>query len=182
MLRSNVMKARKISQKQLIDMITTVPSGVALTPTAKLKWDVAVLVADCNMQKNRFIRSVSDHVDANSKKANFLLAISHLFDAIREDDYQNVLVGSAIGCKVAHSFKFEGKPFKVWELKSSNKDRIYFYATDLEAPRRKTIFLLMAYHKKDQTTPAEVSTPCEDDIKAIIKTKGKIEFCEVKNG
>ena len=180
MLRSELMKSRKISQKQLIDMITTVPSGVALTPTAKLKWDVAVLVADCKAQKNRFVRSVADHVDSNGKKANFLLSISHLFDAICEDDYQSVLVGSAIACKVAHSFKYEGKPCKVWELKSSNKDRIYFYATDLDAPRRKTIFLLMAYHKKDQTTPAEVSTACEDDVKTIIKSKGKIEFCEVK--
>lgn len=163
-------------------MITTVPSGVPLTPTTKLKWDVAVLVADCSAPKNRFVRSVTDYVDANTKKSNFLLAITHLFDAIREDDYQKVFLGSAVGCKVAYSFKFEGKPCKVWELKSSNKDRIYFYASELDAPRRKTIFLLMAYHKKDQTTPAEVSTPCEDDVKTIIKSKGKIEFCEVKNG
>lgn len=182
MLRSGPMKARKITQKKLVAMVAAGDKpGVPFIPRAKLKWDVAVLVTDCANQKNRFSRSVVEFVDDVKKKSHFLLAIYQLFDAIQDEDYHSALADSGMTCKVAHSFKFNNTTYKVWELKPNNKDRIYFYATDLPAPHRKTIFLLMAFHKKDQNTPPEASGPCEDDVKNILREKGNIEFCKEEN-
>ncbi len=177
------MKARKITQAKLIEMITNSSRpGITLPHGAQFKWDLAVLVSDCASEKNRFSRSVGQHVDDTKKKSNFLLAVNQLFDAIRDENYQAALSGSAVTCKVASTFKFEGSNHKLWELKVGKKDRIYFYpATDVQPPGRKTIFLLMAFHKKDETTPAEAADPCIEEIKNILRAKGKIEYCEAKN-
>ena len=175
------MKAKKITQKELYALVTAEPSGVSLQPIASLKWDVAILVPDCSGGKNRFTRSVADYVDDPSKKAAFLHAISHLFHALSEENYQAVLSNSAVACKSARTFKFEGSTHKLWELKPNNKDRIYFYGvTDMKPPNRKTIFLLMVFHKKDKTTPDTAGAPCEDAIKDIIRAKGMIDFCKEK--
>ena len=176
------MKARKITQKTLVALVDAKGQpGVPLALKSKLKWDVAVLVANCDAAKNRFSRSVADHMDDVAKRSQFLTAIYHLFDAIQDDDYQAALVDGSVTCKVAHTFKFDNATHKLWELKPGKKDRIYFYATELSAPHRKTIFLLMAFHKKDQNTPQEVSGVCEEDIKNILRAKGKIEFCKEEN-
>lgn len=176
------MKARKVTQLQLYDLIDSSHREGVIDPS-KLKWDVAVLVPDCSSEKNRFTRSVSQYVDDRKKKASFLLSIGLLFEALQDENYQAALIGSPVACKSARTFKFDRSNHKLWELKPNNKDRIYFYpVTDLEYPARKTIFLLMAYHKKDETTPSEAADPCEEEIKNILKSKGKIDFCEVKNG
>lgn len=177
------MKARILTQAKLIEMITSSSrTGVALPKGVAYAWDVAMLVPDCSSEKSRFTRSVAQYVDDTKKKSNFLLAISHLFDAVREENYQAALKGTQVICKSARTFDFEGTKHKLWELKIGNKDRIYFYpASDLQSPRRKTIFLLMAFHKKDEATPAEAADPCEKEIKNILRAKGIIEFCEEKN-
>lgn len=176
------MKARKITQQQLYDLVDASHREGLVDPAA-LKWDVAVLVSDCTSEKSKFSRSVTQYVDDRKKRASFLLSIGLLFEAIQDEDYQAALDGSMVDCKPAHTFKFDNSTYTLWELKPNNKDRIYFYAcTDLSRPARKTIFLLMAYHKKDKTTPKEVSDPREEEIKSILRARGKIEFCEGKNG
>lgn len=176
------MKAKKITQEQLYDLID--PSyREGIIDSSKLKWDVAVLVPDCSSEKNRFTRSVAQYVDDRKKKSGFLLSIGLLFEALQDENYQAALAGSAVACKPARTFKFDSSNHKLLELKPNNKDRIYFYpVSGLEYLKKKTIFLLMAYHKKDETTPSEAADPCVEEIKNILKSKGKIDFCEVKNG
>jgi len=174
------MKARTITQEQLYALITP-GYKEGLVPTERLKWDIAVIVPDCSSEKNRFTRSVAHYVDDRKKKASFLQSIGLLFEAIQDENYQAALNGSAVACKSARTFKYNNTNYKLWELKPNNKDRIYFYpVTDIPG-RRKTIVLLMAYHKKDENTPSEAGDPCEEEIRSILKLKSKIEFCEEKN-
>ncbi|KVE87770.1 hypothetical protein WI99_11610 [Burkholderia cepacia] len=101
------------------------------------------------------------------------MMVGELCSAIEVDDYQSALKGGSVSVKVAHQFQHGGRKHAVWELKYGKKDRIYFYP---DSPRR-LIFLLMAYHKRDQHTPTEVKDACEADIKLIVDPKCNIEHC-----
>ncbi|MFM0596059.1 hypothetical protein [Paraburkholderia dilworthii] len=117
---------------------------------------------------------MKDNVDAPDKRSSFAVMVAALFGGVEVDDYQSEIksIGS-VDVKAAHSFKHGGRKVTVWELKYQNKDRIYFFAQ----PDLKTIFLLLAYHKKDRNTPDEVKRVCEDDIKAILHADRDVEFC-----
>jgi hypothetical protein len=177
------MKVAKLTHQRAFEMVAKkIPPGTKLISSSKQKWDVAIVVKDCAELNGRFSKSIDKQVDDTSKKAAVLRALGELFPAVCEEDYQAVLDQCGFGCKIAHSFTYEGNTCKVWELKPNNKDRIYFFPLKEGLPHgRKTIFLLTAFHKKDQKTPKEVIEICETDIKAILQSRGKFEICEDKN-
>lgn len=158
-----------------------IPPGTKLISASKQKWDVAIVVKDCDLLNGRFPKSIGKHVDDPAKRSAILKALSELYSAVCDEDYQSTLEQSGVGCKIAHSFQYDGSTHKVWELKPNNKDRVYFFPLKNGPQGRNVVFLLTAYHKKDQKTPKEVSEVCVDDIKSILQNRGKIEFCEDKN-
>ena len=175
------MKAAKLTHQQALTLVAKLPPGKKLILSDKQKWDVLIVVRDCQTSNGRFLKSLDQNVDDIKKRANILKAIDELYNAICIDDYQAELAKSSVSCKIAHQFKYEGDSLKVWELKPNNKDRVYFFPTSETFGGRKRIFLLSAYHKKDQQTPKEIKDSCEEAIKEILRTKDKIEICEEKN-
>jgi len=139
------------------------------------------VVRDCNSLSG-FHKSITKNLDDLKKKGAVLKALSDLFDAVCAEDYQIELENAGLSCKVAHSFEFANSTYKVWELKPNNKDRLYFFPLKDGLPNgRKAVFLLMAYHKKDNKTPTDVCDYCQKNIKLILEARGKIEYCEEKN-
>ncbi|MCC2971287.1 type II toxin-antitoxin system RelE/ParE family toxin [Massilia sp. IC2-476] len=177
------MKAAKLTHQQALEMVAKkIPPGTKLVSASAQKWDIVAVVKDCKLLNGRLSKSIEKHVDDVTKKAQILKALSELFAAVCEEDYQAAIEESGVSCKVAHSFQYEKGTYKVWELKPNNKDRIYFFPLKDGLPQgRKALFLLTAYHKKDQKTPKEISEICEEDIKSILDSRGKIEICEEKN-
>lgn len=149
--------------------------GALARAQAKAKWSVVVLAkAIPPPNTGRFFKSVKDNVDAAEKKSSYGVMIAELFDAIEQDDFQASLnEAGVVTVKVAHSFRFGGQKHNVWELKYGKKDRIYFYPL----PQHRLIFLLLAYHKRDQKTPDEVCRACEADVKLLLDPKLVIEYC-----
>jgi len=175
--------ARKISLTRLIELVTgrrEPPPGQVIPADKTQKWDVAVLVPDCGVTECRFTKTLQASADDDKKRSNILVMLFELFRAIQHPDYKkNLLEDSSITVKVAHTFKHGGHMHNVMELKYGNKDRIYFYAnTGKKAPEKNVLFLLMAHHKKDNTTPDEVKNPCTKEIKRILDAKGIVDFCK----
>jgi len=173
------MKAAKLTHQLAFSLVAKIPPGTKLVDASKQKWDILIVVKDSTSLNGRFLKSLEQHIDAPGKRANILKALNELFPAALYDDYQAELAQSGVSCKIAHSFK--GGAIKVWELKPNNKDRVYFFPMPDGVKGRKVIFLLMAYHKKDQQTPKEVKDFCENAIKEILDSRGNIEICEEKN-
>ncbi len=173
------MKAAKLTHQAAFSLVAKIPPGARLIPAHLQKWDILVVVKDCDGLNGRFKKSIEQHVDALSKRTNILKALQELYGAVLYEDYQSELAQSGVDCKVAHSFK--NGTIKVWELKPNNKDRIYFYPSPEKINGKKAIFLLIAYHKKDQQTPKEVKEACERAITEILGSLGNIEICEEKN-
>ncbi|WP_444633911.1 type II toxin-antitoxin system RelE/ParE family toxin [Cupriavidus oxalaticus] len=136
-------------------------------------WRVVVLTkAGEGLAATDFIRSVQAEVDDDSKAANFIMMLYALFSAIKQDNFHQAFQGLAVQCKEAHSFKYKTIKERLWELKYGKKDRIYFYTLS----KSKTIVLLEAHHKKDQTTPKEVKSRSESAIKRIVDNASSIEI------
>ncbi|MFD1555401.1 hypothetical protein ACFSHT_07115 [Paraburkholderia silviterrae] len=171
-----MVQARKLSLKELIGLIGDPTTGVSGMPsTLKTRWDVALICGSDDYTASRFARSVKTFVDSADKKASFLVMGRALFHAVQADNYQKILKDDTpVGVKIAHDFKYQNKTINLWEMKYQNKDRIYFFP--LNSGDVKTIFLLMAYHKKDQNTPNEVKTPCTREIKELITSSANIKF------
>ncbi|MBR8070065.1 hypothetical protein KDW23_03695 [Burkholderia cenocepacia] len=170
------MLAQKLDKKKLLQLIGVDHQRVgALAREAKAtKWTlVTIAKAPPPPDSGRFFRSLKDHVDSADKKSSYLTMVAELCSAIEDDDYQAALKIGSVSVKVAHNFTFGGHKHAVWELKYGKKDRIYFYP---HTPQR-LIFILMAYHKKDQQTPDDVCKACEKDIKQILDPKCAIDFC-----
>lgn len=176
------MKVQKLTQEQAYTAVAkAIPPGTKLISAAAQRWDVVVVVRDCESVSN-FHKSITKHLDDLKKKGAILRALSDLYDAICSEDYQEELESAGLSCKVAHSFLFSGATYKVWELKPDNKNRLYFFPLKDGLPNnKKAVFMLMAYHKKDNKTPSEVSEYCEKTIKLILQARGEIEYCEEKN-
>jgi hypothetical protein len=172
------MKVFRLSQQQAYELVAKIPPGTALTSTTKQKWEVVVIPNDPKYLSGRFPKTIVKHVNDSQKKSAILRCLSEIYAAACEDNFLAAIEQSGIECKPAHTFKFEGGAHRLLELKPNRKDRLYFY------PARdgsKVIFLLMAFHKKDQQTPDEVSGPCEEEIKQILRSRGNFEFNEEKN-
>ncbi|MFP3756551.1 type II toxin-antitoxin system RelE/ParE family toxin [Cupriavidus sp. SIMBA_020] len=138
-------------------------------------WKVTVLTKECEpFDATDFARSVQAEVDDDDKVGNYVAMLFALFNAIKQADFHAALTQLAVQCKEAHAFKYRGHGERLWELKSSKKDRIYFYTLG----KPKIIVLLEAHHKKDQTTPKAVKNRAETAIKKIVDDSDSIEFCK----
>lgn len=133
-------------------------------------WDVCTPVGiGSDLPKSKLFKSITaDISDDIGKKKNFLDLVLGVFQASNSDsfrDYYNV--SSTTQFKEAHSFDFGGKKFKVHEVKNTRKkERLYIYCGELG---KKRCVLLLAIHKKDETTPDAVKKYCEDQIKEFLK-------------
>lgn len=176
------MKTCKLTHQRAMELVAQIPPGTKLISAERQKWDVVVEVRECGDLNGRFLKSIKTYVDDPKKKGALLLCFQELYNAVVDDDYQKILAGTGVSCKTAHSFQYEGRAIKVWELKPNNKDRVYFFPlTEGYIEGRKAIFLLSVYHKKDTKTPKEISQICEEDIKSILRSRGNIVICEDKN-
>jgi uncharacterized protein (UPF0333 family) len=152
----------------------------ALAVPKPTKWDVALVVNDCSkMDSGRFFKSVRDYVDDTEKKSNFALMLTTLFAAIEADNYQAEIKGTSVTCKKAHSFTYNKSTHILWELKQGKKDRIYFWT--IKTGTRGVIVLSMAFHKKDQETPPEVTGPSEKEMRNYLDPKNYMEYCSEKD-
>lgn len=134
-------------------------------------WDVCTPVGvESDLSKSKLFKSITANIsDDIGKKKNFLDLVRGVFEASNCEsfrDYYNV--SSTTQFKEAHSFELDGKKFKVHEVKNTRKkERLYIYCGELE--NKKRCVLLLAIHKKDETTPDSVKRYCEDQIKELIK-------------
>jgi hypothetical protein len=174
------MKAANLSHQTAVGLVTKPLPGKKLVLPGVQKWDVLIVVKECDPLSSRFQKSLSQNIDDSSKRSQIIKAIDELYRAICDEKYQDALAQSGVTCKVAHSFTYMNSTFKVWELKPSNKDRIYFFPLPEKMNGRKTLFLLLAYHKKDQQTPKDIKDYCEESIKEILQSKEKISICKEK--
>lgn len=165
----------------LVPILDNPPKAVgALAVPKPTKWDVAIVVNDCSrVDGGRFFKSVQDYVDDTEKKSNFALMLRTLFAAIEADNYQAEIKGTSVTCKKAHSFTYNKSSHILWELKQGKKDRIYFWT--IKIGTRGFIVLSMAFHKKDQETPSEVTVPCEKEMRSFLDPKNQIEICPEKD-
>lgn len=133
-----------------------------------------------DLSASRFYRSIDEFVDDPEKKSHFAVLINAVFRASVQPNYQDVLKGSNVTVKVAHGFKYAGKQHKIWELKSGKKDRVYFITCEVcvGGKNLNLIVLLLAYHKKDQTTPEEVSRYAEQVMREFICPKPDVELAK----
>jgi hypothetical protein len=145
-------------------------------------WSIVTPVSSRSEQlaSSKLYRSIAEHVDDDEKRANFAALMNGLFRAAGQENYQEVLRASSITMKVAHEFRFRNKTEKLWELKQGKKDRVYLYPLGIvgsNKERRRAIAVLLAWHKKDQTTPRDVVNYCEGTIKAHVNPQAQLEFC-----
>lgn len=131
---------------------------------------------DVDIKASKFYKSITEHVDDPEKKGNFATLLNSLSQACRERNYQEVLKGSNVFVKIAFSFEHSGKGCKVWELKSGKKDRVYFFTCEVvvDGKNLNLIVLLLAYHKKDQTTPDDVCRYAKSVMREFICNKPNI--------
>jgi len=149
---------------------------------ARPHWRLATPIAsvDDAVTSTRFYGSIAQYVDDDDKRASFAVMMNGLGHAAHQQDYQAVLKGSNVAVKMAHQFEFENSKHKVWELKQNKKDRLYFCAITLKSGSSTDPFLvpLLAHHKKDQTTPREVSNYCERTMKSYLDRKANVRLCK----
>lgn len=129
---------------------------------------------DVDTQGSKLLRSIRKHVDDDEKRSNFLVMLIAISRAATQQDYGAVLANSTVTPKPAHSFVYQNKKHSVLELKQGKKDRLYFFAERFCG--RPFIVLLLAHHKKDQTTPKEVCNHCEQAMKNCLSSAAKVEI------
>lgn len=139
-------------------------------------WIVCTPISDGEVDEkaSKLLKSIRKHVDDDDKRSNFLVMLTALWRAAAQQVYGAVLANSTVTPKPAHSFLYQGKRHSVLELKQGKKDRLYFFSASLAG--RPSLVLLLAHHKKDQTTPREVSQHCEQAMKAYVATAVRVEF------
>lgn len=129
---------------------------------------------DVDARGSKFLKSIRKYVDDDEKRSNFLVMLTAISRAATQQDYGAVLANSTVTPKPAHSFSYQNKKHSVLELKQGKKDRIYFFAERFHG--RPCIVLLLAHHKKDQTTPKDVCSHCEQAMKNCLATASNVEI------
>jgi hypothetical protein len=174
------MPIKRVSIQDLLKPIGN-PNGPpgALAIERNLQWDVGIWLQDGQSQNaSTFFKSVNRNLDSADKKSSYVMMVTTLFSALEDANYQASLKDTQIQCKPAHSFKYSNSKEHIWELKRGKKDRIYFYQLNKGGPLSKGVIVLcMAYHKKDQQTPPEVSSSCESDVRALLREGHHVRFC-----
>lgn len=137
-------------------------------------WRFCTPIADDadDLEGTKFLKSIRKYVNDDEKRANFLAMLTAIYRAAAQSDYAAVLSGSVVDCKPAHKFNYHGSNRTVLELKQGKKDRIYFFSEHFSG--FPCIVLMLAHHKKDQTTPREVTNHCESTMKACLGPSCKI--------
>lgn len=146
----------------------------ALTPGLAFgkAWSVCTPVTDevSDMTKTKFFKSIaSDIKDDIQKRKNFIDLVRGLYEASNLENFKEYYdIQTNTECKEAFSFDYGGKKIKVLEVKNRRKkERLYFYCGSLK--NGKHCILLLAAHKRDETTPESVKNHCEDQLKDIFK-------------
>jgi hypothetical protein len=147
----------------------------------KTAWVVVTPVTTSTdlLSDSKFYRSISQSVNDDEKLANFAVLMNGIFRAAEHQNYQEVLKGSNVAVKIAHEFRYRSKTEKIWELKQGKKDRVYFYPLNVSngSAGQRAMAILLAHHKKDQTTPKEVSAYCETTVRSHLDPQTEIRFC-----
>ncbi|UVH56512.1 hypothetical protein NWF24_27265 [Variovorax paradoxus] len=153
--------------------------GASTSPNAP-HWTLTTPIGDAKetLSGTKFYRSISEYVDDEDKRIAFATSMMGITAAAAQQNYQAVLKGSYVQVKVAHEFKYGGSNHKLWELKPNNKDRVYFFThpVAIQTGTQPVISMLLAHHKKDQTTPKEVSKYCETLMKSYLDPTAKTEI------
>jgi hypothetical protein len=174
------MPIKRVSIHDLLKPIGS-PNGPpgALAIERDLQWDVGIWLQDRQLQStSAFFKSVARNLDSADKKSKYVQMVTTLFSALAEGNYQAALKETQVQCKPAHSFKYSNSKEHIWELKLGKKDRVYFYQLSKSVALPKGVILLcLAYHKKDQQTPAEVSSSCESDVRKLLQEGPCVQFC-----
>lgn len=181
MLYLNALNLRDVLKHAGVDLDAALGnSKTVLAP----HWRLATPVggADGTLAASKFYRSIAEHVDDDDKRASFASAMMGIAAAAQQQNYQAVLKGY-VNVKVAHDFKYRDSQHKVWELKPNNKDRVYFFTLQAEevgvkaTPINKPVIsMLLAHHKKDQTTPKDVARYCENLMKSHLDPATRIQL------
>lgn len=130
---------------------------------------IMILSGSQSANRSHLVKSITDNVNDNKKRASYLQMIDALFRAITVEEFSAFFRGSLVTYKKAHSFKFQGKNEILHELKSGKKDRIYIYP--YKGSLGKLIFVLEVLHKDQQHTPDEIKRYAETAIKNILEAK-----------
>lgn len=156
--------------------------GLGARRDATPYWVLATPIAQPKdlVESTRFYRSIAQQVDDDDKRASLALLLNSLGRAAQQQNYQDVLKGSNIYVKCAHSFRYENTTQKLWELKQNKKDRLYFFSLTYECGPNQCFVIapLLAHHKKDQNTPKEVSQYCEKTMKQYLERGALIQLCK----
>lgn len=135
-------------------------------------WDVCTpLSTDSALPKSKLFKSITDDISNDKfKKINFLDLVRGVYEASNIEsfkDYYNTSTTTQL--KEAHSFEINGKRIKIHEVKNTRKkERLYIYIGEIE--KRKRCILLLAIHKRDETTPGNVKSYCEDQVKQFLRS------------
>jgi hypothetical protein len=127
---------------------------------------------DTDATASKFLKSIRKNINDDEKRSNFLVMLTAMAYAATEQDYGAVLASSIVTPKPAHKFTYQGKNHSVLEVKQGKKDRLYFFAEHFSG--LPCLVLLLAHHKKDQTTPREVTNHCEAAMKTCLASTAKV--------
>jgi len=132
---------------------------------------------DVTVQKSKFFKSITEDIDDASKLKTFVQLVSALASASTVENYHEFFRGIAVECKEAHGFNHRGTKVKIFELKRlRQKERLYFFP--LSAKGMRFFIVLLAHHKKDETTPKNVANYCEAQAIQFIDAGEKIYIQE----
>lgn len=147
-------------------------------------WILATPVRDAGTKvtDSKFFKSVASECDSDEKKASLMVMLYQLRYAMCHADYQSHLKTTNVQVKEAHKFTYRNSKHKIWELKYQKKDRIYFF-THLQEGKdgRKFLIPVLFHHKRDQATPASISSQCETAMKPFLNPQSKVELIKEKS-
>jgi hypothetical protein len=119
------------------------------------------------VQKSRFFKSITEDIDDATKIGTFVQLVSAIGSASNLENYHDFFRNGGVECKEAHSFNHKGQRVKIYELKKHRKKERLYFAT-FSAKGMRFFVLLLAHHKKDETTPKHISTHCETQISQLL--------------
>ena len=159
-------------------------ANLSLPASAQVEWTLATPVKDAEMkvEDSKFFKSVAKECNSDEKQSSLLVMLHQLRYAICNADYQSYLKSTNVQVKDAHKFTYRNSKHKIWELKYQKKDRIYFF-THVEDSKdgRKILIPLLFHHKRDQATPADISSYCETAMKSFLNPQCKVELIKEKS-
>ena len=159
-------------------------ANLSFPASQQATWTLATPVRDAGTKvtDSKFLKSVASECDSDEKRSSLMVMLHQLRFAMCHADYQNHLKTTNVQVKEAHKFTYGNSKHKIWELKYKKKDRIYFF-THLEPGKdgRKLLIPVLFHHKRDQATPANISSQCETAMKPFLNPQSKVELIKEKS-